>query len=209
MNIEAFRKLQEFDTTSWAIWSEREDCSVEFFKDRLDVLHGRVVFLGLNRSEAWPHHIALTHMPNFHTAGHVGDRRLSRFIQDANLQNLVDGFMTDLSDEIRTRSDFVNIDIQEALPILIQKLALTEQAPLRHMICFGDKVFNTLRKGLSVKSRSVSYDAETKTKQYEANVKDERWNVYRIWHPGNYGLYLHKSEVELPRQLTYINGQIA
>ena len=93
MNFETFDVLRRHHTTSWACWSEDEDCSVEFFRSQINNLHGRAIFVGLNRSESWQGDLENEHMSNFHTPGHAGDRRLKRHIQDARLDNLIGGLL--------------------------------------------------------------------------------------------------------------------
>jgi len=42
-----------------------------------------------------------------------------------------------------------------------------------------------------------------------ANVKGEDWSLFRVWLHSSYGKFEHYGEVELPKQLKYINDQVA
>jgi hypothetical protein len=205
MDTMTFDSLCRYETTSWAYWHPDEDSSIEWFRTLRDRLHGRTVFLGLNRSEKWPANLDGTHLPNFHTRGHAGDRRLKRFVQDAQLDNLIGGFMTDLSEEICSRSDKVKIDIEAAMTSLREKIDLIGREEKRAVIAFGDKTFESLRKGLGMKNSAVVEHKDHRTAKFDANFADELWTVYRVWHPGNYGQYREKVEKQLPQQLRYIN----
>ncbi|MEQ1605034.1 MAG: hypothetical protein ABL999_09210 [Pyrinomonadaceae bacterium] len=208
MNIETFDKLRKFDTTSWAIWNEKEDSSVSFFRSQLECLHGRSVFVGLNRSESWQENLENTCLSNFHTPGHTADRRLKRIIQDANLQNLIGSFMTDISEEVKTDSGLVNVEEHGYTADLVAKITSIDKIDRRSIVCFGDKAFKILRTGLGISSRLVSKDSTNLLKSFSTHVNKEIWHVFRVWHPSNYGKFIHKSEQELPIQLAYINGAI-
>ena len=205
MNLATFNALRKYETTSWAVWHERGDCSVAYFRTNLPKLHGRAIFLGLNRSEAWPNHLVGSHMPNFHTAGCVGDQRLKRFVQDAKLGNLSFAFMTDLSGEIKSDSGSVSIDFTHATESLLEKVKCFESARNRFIVCFGEKTFENLRKGLDVRLGFVSTHPQNNTRRFATHVNGEIWNVFRVWHPANYGRLIEKSEIELPIQLAHID----
>ena len=207
MDLKTFDSLNRYETTSWACWHPDEDSSINWFRTQLDRLHGRVIFLGLNRSEKWPDHLAGTHLPNFHTRGHAGDRRLKRFIDDALLDNLIGGLMTDLSEEICSRSDKVKIDIPAAMASLREKMDILGPEPARTVITFGGKTFESLRKGLGIPRGVVTEQQYHRTAEFKAEFGSESWKVYRVWHPGNYGVYRELVEEQLPQQLRYINQQ--
>ncbi len=209
MNSDDFDILCGYETTSWACWHPNEDSSIEWFRGQLDRLHGRSIFLGLNRSEQWPAHLVGTHLPNFHARGHVGDRRLKRFIEDARLNGLVGSFMTDLSEEICTRSDKVTVDIPAAIASLREKINVLGPIERRTLIAFGDKTFESLRKGLGVGRQAITTHGHHKTAEFEVDFSGEHWTVYRVWHPGNYGLHRAKVEEQLPEQLAYINQSVS
>jgi hypothetical protein len=207
MEPSGFEALRHFPTTSWAIWSENGDCSVEFFRKRIDQLHGRAAIVGLNRSEPWLEGL-IDHMRNFHAPGHQGDRRLKRHIQDAGLKNIQGCLMTDVSDEIKTNSGEVVVDPLSATELLGDKLAMTGDSPVRFVICLGDKSFHIVREGLAVSKASITSKSATQTLAFTGKFRNETWRVFRVWHSGNYGKFIHKSEVELAGQLHFINLQM-
>lgn len=204
MDLVGFETLRHYPTTSWAIWSEDGDCSVEFFRRRIDQLHARAAIVGLNRSEAWVDGL-VDHMRNFHTPGHQGDRRLKRHIQDGNLTNILGGLMTDLSEEIKTDSGQVKVDPVAATETLWGKLATVDRSLIRSIVCLGDKTFHTLREGLGLPKSSIKSETTTQALEFTGTFHDEDWRVFRVWHSGNYGKFIHKSEIELAEQLRYVN----
>ena len=206
--IEIFHKLKDIETSSWAVWSENNNDNLEFFLSKKDSLHSRVVFVGLNRSNVVNDLSKVSPLSNFHTKGHVGDKRLKRFIQDANLSNLIGGFMTDISEQIETKSNLVMIEEQNAVNIFTEKIRSIDNSEIRNIICFGDKVFNTFVKALKITKNRIQENSEKKIKEFEIKVDNERWCVYRVWHYSNYGTFIHKAEMELPLQLQYINYKV-
>jgi len=205
---EVFQKLKNIETSSWAVWSENNENSLDFFLSKQRFLHGRVIFVGLNRSNAANDFSKVSPLSNFHTKGHIGDGRLKRFVQDANLSNLIGGFMTDISEQIETNSNKVTIEEQYAVKKFVEKIRLIDDSQTRHIICFGDKVFNTFINGLRIAKSRVRGNSENKIKEVEVKGNHEIWHLYRVWHYSNYGTFIHKSEKELPIQLKYINDKI-
>lgn len=117
--------------------------------------------------------------------------------------------MTDVSDEIETNSGLVEVDSIVSTRILREKILSVDENKNRYIICLGDKVFDTLLKGLSVSKKSVLSNKENKLKQFRSEVGNEVWYVFRVWHSANYGKFIHKSESELPVQLKFIHEFIS
>jgi len=207
VDIEVFNNLKEIETNSWAVWNEQNENTLDFFLSKQESFHSRVVFVGLNRSNASSNSSKVAPLSNFHTKGHVGDKRLKRFIQDANLLNLLGGFMTDISEQIETNSNLVTIEEQKAVRNFTEKIRSIDDSQTRHIICFGDKVFNSFVNALTISKNRVKENSENKIKDVEVKVDNEVWHLYRIWHYSNYGTFIHKSEKELPVQLKYINDK--
>ncbi|MGI8467366.1 MAG: hypothetical protein ACR2N3_02830 [Pyrinomonadaceae bacterium] len=208
IDIEAFDNLKQIATSSWAVWSERNENDLNFFLSKQALLHSRVIFVGLNRSNRANESSKVAPLSNFHTKGHTGDKRLKRFVQDANLTNLIGGFMTDVSEQIETNSNQVMIEEQDAVKGFIEKIRSVDDSQTRQIICFGDKVFNTFIKALRVAKSRVRGNSENAIKEVSIKVDNENWNLYRVWHYSNYGNLIHKSEKELPVQLKYINDKV-
>jgi hypothetical protein len=122
-------------------------------------------------SEKWPANLDGTHLPNFHTRGHAGDRRLKRFVQDAQLDNLIGGFMTDLSEEICSRSDKVKDRHRGSDDFAREKIDLIGREEKRAVIAFGDKTFESLRKGLGMKNSAVVEHKDHRTAKFDANLR--------------------------------------
>jgi hypothetical protein len=205
---EIFHKLKDIETSSWAVWSEESANSLNFFLSKQETFHSKVIFVGLNRSNAANDFSKVAPLSNFHTKGHVGDRRLKRFVQDTNLSNLIGGFMTDISEQIETNSNLVTIEAQNAVKKFVEKIRMIDDSQIRHIICFGDKVFNSFVNTLKISKSCVKEHPENKIKDVEVKVDNEVWHLYRVWHYSNYGTFIHKSEKELPVQLKYINDKI-
>lgn len=209
IDIEAFNNLKEIATSSWAVWNDRNENNLDFFLSKRKSFHGRVIFVGLNRSNIANNLSKVSPLSNFHTKGHVGDNRLKRFIQDNNLPNLIGGFMTDISEQIETNSNQVKVEEQEAVKKFAAKIRLIDDSQTRHIICFGNKVFDTFINALGISKSRIKENPENKIKAVDVRVSDETWYLYRVWHYSNYGDFIHKSEMELPVQLKYINHKIA
>ena len=111
ISLEIFNRLKEIETSSWAVWDEENSNSLAFFLSKLEFFHSKVIFVGLNRSNVANDSAKVLPLSNFHTKGHVGDKRLKRFIQDDNLSNLIGSFMTDISEQIETNSNQVKIEV--------------------------------------------------------------------------------------------------
>lgn len=208
ITTEIFHKLKEIETSSWAVWSERNENNVDFFLSKINELHSKVIFVGLNRSNVANNFSKVALLSNFHTKGHVGDGRLKRHIQDAKLSNLVGSFMTDISEQIETKSNLVNVQELSAVNNFTKKIRSIDNSRNRHIICFGDKVFNTFVNALGISKKQITENSENKIKEIEISIDDEIWNLYRVWHYSNYGIFIHKSEIELPIQLKYINEKV-
>ncbi len=208
INIEVFNKLKEIPTSSWAVWNEQNENNSDFFLSKQASFHGKVVFVGLNRSNGANNSSKVSPLSNFHTKGHVGDNRLKRFIQGANLSNLIGGFMTDISEQIETNSNQVKIEEQDAVKVFVEKISSVDESQTRYIVCFGDKVFNTFIKALKINKSRLIENSENKIKEVSVKVDGEIWHLYRVWHYSNYGNLIHKSEIELPIQFNYINDKV-
>ena len=208
ITVEVFEKLVESATNSWAVWSEVGENNLAFFLGNIHNLHGKVIFVGLNRSNIANDISKVAPLSNFHTKGHTGDKRLKRFIQDAQLENLIGGFMTDISEQIETNSSLVEVEEENALKIFTEKARQIDNSQSRHIVCFGNKVFDTFVNAFNVSSNRIKKDQETKIEEFTVKYDNEIWHLYRVWHYSNYGTFIHKSEIELPIQLKYINDKI-
>lgn len=209
IDIEVFNSLKQIATSSWAVWNDRNENTLDFFLSKRESFHGRVIFVGLNRSNAANDSSRVSPLSNFHTKGHVGDNRLRRFVQDNNLSKLIGGFMTDISEQIETNSSRVNIEEQDAVKKFAEKIRLIDDSQTRHIICFGNKVFDSFINALRISKNRINENRENKIKEVEVIGNYETWYLYRVWHYSNYGDFIHKSEKELPVQLEYINSKIA
>ncbi|GET29378.1 hypothetical protein [Prolixibacter sp. SD074] len=200
---EIFEELKNDVLNSWAVWNEDGNNTLDFFQSKLDILNSRFVFLGLNRSNGAERN---EHTPfrNFHAGRHVGDNRLKKIIQDEVLENLIGSFMTDLTIEVQTDSTKVKVNEETTVNKLIEKLSFM-RCPQRSIICFGEKVFESICSGLKVERGKIIELPEFHLKKATVHVAGEQWTIYRVWHYSNYGRFLHKSEEELPKQLQYIN----
>ena len=116
--------------------------------------------------------------------------------------------MTDISEQIETKSGLVTIEENNAVIIFTEKIRLIDNSEIRHIICFGDKVFNAFITGLKISKSWIKEIRDEKIKEVEVKVDSEIWHLYRVWHYSNYGTFIHKSEIELPIQLQYINDRI-
>lgn len=209
ITTEIFHKLKKNETSSWAVWSEEDENNLDFLLSKINNLHSKVIFVGLNRSNIANDLSKIAPLSNFHTKGHIGDNRLKRFIQDVQLTNLIGGFMTDISEQIETKSNLVKVEELSAVKKFAEKIRSIDNSRIRHIICFGDKVFNTFVNALGISKKQIKEISDNKIKEIKISIDNEIWNLYRVWHYSNYGIFIHKSEIELPIQLKYINERIA
>lgn len=207
VSTEVFEKLRENPTNSWAVWDVKDNNNIDFFRANLNNLHGKVIFVGLNRSNVANDPSKVFPLSNFHTRGHIGDKRLKRFIQDNNLSNLIGAFMTDISEQIETNSNRVKIQEQDAVKKFAEKVRSVDDSKIRHFICFGNKVFDTFINALRISKRRIKEIPKKKIKYIEVIGNYETWHLYRVRHYSNYR-DIDKSERELPIQLEYVNDKI-
>lgn len=207
ITAEVFEKLRESPTNSWAVWDVKDDNNLAFFRANLTNLHGKVIFVGLNRSDVANDSSKVFPLSNFHTRDHIGDKRLKRFIQDNNLSNLIGGFMTDISEQIESNSKKVKIQEQDAVKKFAEKVRSIDDSQKRHIICFGNDVFDCFIKPLRISKNLIKEIPENKIKYVEVKGNYETWHLYRVWHYSNFR-EPHKPERELPIQLRYINDKI-
>lgn len=93
----AFEQLKDrFATSSWAVWSDTDITDTSVVEAHRDVLHNRVVLVGLNPSDA----INRT-WGNFHNTS-PGDRKLRRLFNDSSYRG---AYMTDLFKDHITPDD--------------------------------------------------------------------------------------------------------
>jgi len=208
VDLEVFNNLERMATSSWAVWDERNENTSDFFLSKRKSFHGRVIFVGLNRSNIANDLSKVSPLSNFHTKGHVGDNRLKRFVQDNNLSNLIGGFMTDISEQIETNSNQVKVEEHDAVKKFVEKIRLIDNSQTRHIICFGNKVFDTFINALKISKSRVKENRVNKIKEVEIKGHYETWCLYRVWHYSNHGDFINKSEKELPVQLKYINDKM-
>ena len=208
LTSEALQKLSTVPTASWAIWSLNGASDIAFFTAKMELLHARVVILGLNRGRRALGQETILFV-NFHTPKHRGDKRLERFIQGNQLEAILGGYMTDLSLEIETDSKKVEIDKPTvAVDNLRSQLSFSDE-PRRTIICIGDKTFDTLCRGIGLKASRYKKDQDNlNLRMTQASFEGEEWSVYRVWLHSSYGKFEHYGEVELPKQLTFINDQV-
>jgi len=116
--------------------------------------------------------------------------------------------MTDISEQIETNSSRVKVEEQDAVKKFAEKVRLIDDSQTRHIICFGNKVFDNFINALRISKSRIIENRENKIKEVEVKGNYETWYLYRVWHYSNYGDFIHKSEKELPVQLEYINYKI-
>ncbi len=132
----------------------------------------------MNRSNAANDLSRVSPLSNFHTKGHIGDKRLKQFIQDNNLSNLIGGFMTDISEQIETNSNRVNIQEKDAVKKFAEKVRSIDDSRIRHIICFGNKVFDTFINALRISKNRIKLKPENKIKYVKIKGNYETWYLY-------------------------------
>lgn len=189
-------KLQAFPTSSWALWNEKGDDSLEFFFGNINRLRNNVVFLGLNRSgKTRP---SFSNFMNFHKKGHQGDMQLRRLLQGQNLTNLLGAYMTDLSEVFETNSKNVRIDNNASGARLNEQLEILNSNEFT-LITFGGDVFKEVLTYYSV-------NKETRLGMDYARVDGKhRMQIFKVYHYSMNGFNNRNVTEKLPFQLKAIN----
>ncbi len=209
MKKEKLEKIKRrFKTSSWALWSDDfpdgkclEENPSQIFQmvlNRIEELNLNVVLLAKNPSgkiplSKWEGFV------NFHSCkGKNRDSKLKEIIQDGKLKNIQGAYMTDLSEKVATT-------LKEFEPNIIKKLE--EELNILgeknyKIICFGNDVFNTLRKKMKLKD--IIIGKNIKKMECELNISDRRVQVeiYKVWHFSPRNKYPIE---ELETQLKYLN----
>jgi hypothetical protein len=208
VSLEQLELISTIPTASWAFWNENGPNDLTFFAAKRELLHGRAVVLGLNRSSGAHAHGSIPFI-NFHTPKHRGDGRLKRFIQDAKLDEICGAFMTDLSMEVETDSNKVLIERpKEALETFYSQLSFSSESQ-RTIVCMGDKTFDNLCLGLGLKPTQHRANVELENMRVaETAFNNEEWIIYRVWLHSSYGKFQKYGDEELPRQLERVNDLI-
>lgn len=195
----------EYPTSSWALWSSNfpEDGCIEenpaelydFIKRNRDRLRPSVVLLSLNPS---------THLPsnyqNFHsTAPKHRNDQFRDFVEEADLEG---AYMTDLVERI-VDADSGNVDpTSDDVENFLQQLNRLNQGTY-HVLCYHEKVFQTLMDFCDSRSRELDYDIRA----FRAVQDGIRLNCYRVWFHANWGANRDKVE-ELQKQMTYLSSEV-
>jgi hypothetical protein len=192
---------------SWAVWDEAfpdGECVetvpkqlAQFIIDRRDQLTPDVVLLGLNRSDDLAGPFANFHAP---TRKHY-DYRLKEFIQDADLNRLHGGYMTDLVDEVDPDAASVTVADDDA-DMFLDQLRLLDQSEY-HILCFGNKPFQ----GLSDCFDADPIEGDHEIRHAQTTVNGMTLHMYRVWFYGLYGANQAKVDV-LEAQLGHLNERI-
>lgn len=209
MDLDRLKSIRDrYPTSSWAIWSpnypesgcveENPDAMYRFFHQRIDKLTPNVVLLALNPSEGIPAPFA-----NFHPTNELHyDYRLKEFIQENGLERLQGAFMTDLVlDQVDPESSKVTPTHEDVNPFLDQLDLLGETE--YHIICFLEKVFQTLRGFFNAKVTELDHEI----KRFKADWQGKTLHVYRVWFYGNWGANIDKV-AKLESQLKYLNDDV-
>lgn len=216
ISVKQLRKLQKYKIGSFAVWEDKHgSCSNKYLSKRTvrRNLHGRVVLLGLNRSGKkinklyYPDNEKKYEFVNFHSKNHTGDKTLRKIIEN-KLHSLESAYMTDLYEKVESKSgkiiynqkkyDKSIINLRNQLKIFGNKT--------RTIICFGNKVYNHIKKGYGIKNDEKVKRLKLKHTNIDfpgiGTIK-----VYRVWHYSNWGSNKCKV-IEFKKQLKFINSEL-
>ncbi len=202
MDVSTLKTLkEEYPTSSWALWSSdfpKEGCLeedpaqfYEFIKCNRDQLRPSVVLLSLNPSTQLP-----SDYQNFHSTDpkHRNDQ-FQDLVEDANLEG---AYMTDLVERI-VDANSGNVDpTPDDVENFLRQLGLLDQETY-HVLCFHEKVFQTLRKYYDSSARELAHDIRA----FRAVQDGVRLECYRVWFHANWGANRDKIPA-LRRQLTFL-----
>ncbi|WP_436909046.1 hypothetical protein [Halosimplex marinum] len=209
VDLTTFDRLRtRYPGSSWALWSdsfpevgcleEDSDDLVAFLEANRDQLTPAVVFVSLNPSAESPSDCANFHSPS----GRHYDDRLKAFIQEAGLDSLLGGYMTDIvPDTVDPDSD--NVDPEDAdVTRFLDQLDILDQ-PAYDIICFTGSTFETLQQYFSASVTDRPHNIES----FSVTVSGRDLSVYRVWFYGLYGVHQDKV-TELVDQLQYLDRVI-
>lgn len=205
MKTHALRKLKnEYPTSSWALWSrefpdegcveEDQDDLFNFMSRRSDKLRPSIVLLSLNPSTEIP-----SNYRNFHSTD--PKHRNNQFRDIVEKSGMEGAYMTDLVERVEVDSRFVE-PTSEDVKNLLEQLALLGKNEY-HVICFLEKVFQTLRTYFDTRSRTLPHDI----KAFSTLWNETPIHCYRVWFHANWGANRDKSP-ELRDQLSYLNEEV-
>ena len=206
MDVSMLKTLKdEYPTSSWALWSSDfpEDGCIEenpaefyeFIKQNRDQLRPSIVLLSLNPSTQLP-----SDYLNFHSTEpkHRNDQ-FRDFIEDAGLEG---AYMTDLVERI-VDADSGNVDpTPDDVEHFLRQLNLLDQETY-HVLCFHEKVFQTLKEYCDSRSRELDHDIRA----FRGVQDGVRLVCYRVWFHANWGANRDKIPA-LREQLTFLSSEI-
>lgn len=182
--------LQQIKRGSWAIWDEKGNNDLAFFRKNIKKLHGKVVFLGLNKSGkkrlSKLDKSAEYEFGNFHSKNHIGDETLANFFKGNRLKNLEGSYMTDLHQEIDGNSNNINksiSDIKKNFSNVLKEILLINQNNI-NIICFGDKVFDNIASVYlkDIKPSVLNNNIRYFSFELSKNKQNVKINIFRVMH---------------------------
>ena len=210
--------LVDIQSSSWAVWSEDfgsakciEHNSKNIYNlinDNKNILKPHIIFMGLNRSgkkksKKNGRNTAMAAFHNFHLPNKNGDRNLCDFIQKAQLNSLIGGYMTDINTRIVDPiSHNVETNIEDENILMKQLRILGEKS--YYIICFGKKTFDCFRDIIKIRPIDVKEIPPCRIKYFEAEYNDYYLGVFGVWHYSNWGRYKSKLQ-KLREQLVKLN----
>jgi hypothetical protein len=219
MTEQQFEKLRRFKIGSWAIWDKgSKESLIDFFRLKLDKLHGNVIFLALNRSKKRKGKNVYTNknyeFNNFHNV-----KRLQRCIRG---NNLIGSYITDFYKDIDPVAKHMNNKTfrqkRLALKMLFKQIDIFKVKDNKKLIiiCFGDDVFSHLRDSLkltrkdeeSVNLNKIEGSSKIDIRKFKTRYKNYELSVTRVCHYSNNNRGKIFEE-KLTKQLDHINQIIA
>lgn len=208
IKIEQLDKLKDYETASWAVWSEefpgkgcverRPKKIYEFIKDHINNLNPGVILLSLN-----PSGVLCSPFANFHSVEkRHNDHILKKYIQDDDLENIKGSYMTDLVEEPNPDSKEIEPEEEDIQRFLEQLNILERKRSL--VICFTGKTFNALRKYFGKRAKTLDHSIKTFSTGWDGKYVE----FYRVWFYGIWGKYQKEKRKELKKQLRYLNKRL-
>jgi hypothetical protein len=206
MDVSTLETLKDdYPTSSWALWSSEfpnDGCAEEspaelfgFIKQNQGRLRPSVVLLSLNPSTKLP-----SEYQNFHSTEpkHRNDQ-FRDFVEDADLEG---AYMTDLVERV-VDADSGNVDpTSDDVENFLRQLDFLNQETY-HILCFHEKVFQTLKEYCDSRSRELDHDIRA----FRAVQDGVRLECYRVWFHANWGANRDKIPA-LREQLTFLSSEV-
>lgn len=214
MNINQLKKLRKFKIGSWALWRKDKKINYfKYFKTNINHLHGKVIFLGLNRSRR-KGNVNIYTNAKYEFQNFQNVKRLRNCIRGKYLKGsyITDFYRKDINPNSNDLKNKTFRQKRLALNLFFKQIKVFNLKPKNlFIIAFGDMAFNHLIESLKWNKDKVKPITLKKSIIEKINIRaiygkynDYEIKIFRVYHysQNNRG---GKYELKLKEQLRYLN----